>query len=75
MSDHADHIHLGFSPPGGRSSNQLARILRPSQWERLIKRIAEIDEPTVRTKPSKYSLPSDEAGRQRARASVAHQGE
>jgi hypothetical protein len=71
MGDHADHIHVGFTPPygAGQPFDQLARVLKPEQWERLITRLGEIDNPEVRAKPSDASLPADE------KASGAHQGE
>jgi hypothetical protein len=73
LSDHADHIHLGFRPlyGSGKLGKQFARLLGPDQWERLIARIAEIDNPHVRAKPSKYATPA----RKQRRASRAHRGE
>ena len=86
MGDHADHVHVGFQPlygPGtdtGSGSAQLTQILEPDQWERLIERIAEIDNPQVPTSPSRYSLPAKKANAEKAkgprkRASSAHLGE
>ncbi|MDX6633528.1 MAG: hypothetical protein QOG26_1533, partial [Solirubrobacterales bacterium] len=74
LSDHADHIHVGFHPlyGSGKLGQEFARLLKPSQWTRLIGRIAEIPQPTVSRKPSKYSLPVGGRGK---RASGAHQGE
>jgi hypothetical protein len=80
MGDHADHVHVGYAPasgPGSSPEEQLTEILKPGQWERLIGRIAEIDNPKVPTAPSRYSLPAgsakhEEKGR---RASGAHVGE
>jgi hypothetical protein len=71
MGDHADHIHVGFTPPygAGQPFDQLARVLKPEQWERLIDRLGEIENPEVRPKPSDASLPADD------KASGAHQGE
>jgi hypothetical protein len=76
MSDHADHIHVGFTPPAGAGDQgrQFVRLLEPDQWERLIGRIAEIDNPEVPTKPSKASLPAPKA-KKNGRASHAHAGE
>jgi hypothetical protein len=72
MADHADHIHVGFAPDpsetGGRPLNET--MLSPSQWDKLLDRIGELDQPTVPTKPSKYSLPA-----KKDRASNAHLGE
>ncbi len=71
MGDHDDHIHVGYTPPfgAGQPFDQLARVLKPEQWERLIDRLGEIENPEVRAKPSDASLPADD------RASGAHQGE
>jgi hypothetical protein len=71
MGDHADHIHVGFTPPyaDGESVQQLAQVLKPEQWERLINRLAEIENPEVRTKPSEGSLPARKNG------SEFHRGE
>jgi murein DD-endopeptidase MepM/ murein hydrolase activator NlpD len=77
MSDHADHVHIGYAPtsgPGSDPDKQFVQLLKPDQWERLIGRIAEIDNPDVPTKPSKYSLPSKN-GQGGHRASEAHVGE
>jgi len=73
MSDHADHIHVGYTPDGTDSEGQpLSAMLGPEQWDKLLDRIGELDSPTVPTKPSKYSLPAE---KRNDRASGAHQGE
>jgi len=72
MGDHHDHIHVGFRPLYGTNSKmakQVNAILRPKQWIKLIDRLGEIDNPTVRRKPSKYATPTKRA------ASHAHKGE
>ena len=59
MSDHADHIHIGFRPLFGTNSKlgrQATAILKPGQWIKLIDRLGEIDNPTVRVRPSKYAI-------------------
>ena len=59
MSDHADHIHVGFRPPlstNGTLSRRAEAILKPSQWIKLVDRIGDIENPTVLVKPSKYSI-------------------
>ena len=59
MSDHADHIHVGWRPLYGQSSKTSKRIdafLRPRQWIKLIDRLDEIDNPEVREQPSRYSV-------------------
>ena len=53
MADHADHIHVGFQPAVRRRTRrprkQVDAILKPKQWIKLIDRLGEIDNPTVRT--------------------------
>ncbi len=59
MSDHDDHIHIGFEPAYGTNTKlakQLNAVLKPSQWKRLISRLSEIDNPTVQRAPSKAAL-------------------
>jgi hypothetical protein len=80
MSDHHDHVHVGFQPqygPGSSAEKQFIEILKPDQWERLIDRIADIDNPEVPTSPSRYSIPTKKkkAGKKGNRASNAHVGE
>jgi len=73
MSDHHDHIHIGFQPMYGANSKlgrQLNAVLKPGQWIKLIDRLGDIDNPTVRVKPSKYAITVKPA-----RASRAHRGE
>jgi hypothetical protein len=59
MSDHADHVHIGYSPVGGPGAEaQFVQLLKPDQWTRLTDRLERIDNPDVPTKPSKFSLPA-----------------
>ncbi len=77
MSDHADHIHVGFQPLYGTNSKaakQVNAILEPDQWIKLIDRLGEIDNPTVARGPSKFAIKADE-DRDPERASDAHVGE
>ena len=77
MADHHDHIHLGWQPMYGTNSKaakQVNAVLKPSQWIKLIDRLGEIDNPTVRLKPSKYALKVAKKVAA-AGASDAHQGE
>jgi hypothetical protein len=74
MGDHHDHIHVGFQPLYGtnsRAGRELNAILKPGQWIKLIDRLGEIDNPTVRTSPSKAAITVTP----RERASGAHHGE
>ncbi|HVE67770.1 MAG TPA: lytic murein transglycosylase, partial [Solirubrobacteraceae bacterium] len=51
MSDHADHIHVGFEPRGAGNTGVVGdgdAVLRPGQWNRLVKRLDQIDNPEVR---------------------------
>jgi hypothetical protein len=73
MGDHADHIHIGWQPMYGANSKlgrQLNAVLKPGQWIKLIDRLGDIDNPTVREKPSKYAITVKPD-----RASHAHRGE
>jgi len=72
LPDHNDHIHVGFQPLFGTNDKlgkQLDSALKPKQWIKLINRLGKIDNPTVPTKPSKYSIKVPK------RASKAHVGE
>jgi hypothetical protein len=74
MSDHADHIHVGYAPgPAGTTDPgaQLTRVLEADQWRRLIARLGEIDNPSVPSRPSRYAEPT----KRNERASAAHKGE
>jgi murein DD-endopeptidase MepM/ murein hydrolase activator NlpD len=71
MADHGDHIHVGFRPLYGTNSKlakQVNAILQPKQWIKLIDRLGKIDNPTVRSSPSRFSTKVK-------RASPAHPGE
>jgi hypothetical protein len=59
LADHYDHIHVGFRPlfgANGQLGSQLNAALQPGQWAKLMSRLGMIQNPTVRTKPSKYSI-------------------
>jgi len=64
LPDHADHVHIGWQPESGPFDQQFEALLKPDQWQLLTDRLGEIDNPTVPTKPSEYSLPDkqDKAG-------------
>ncbi len=73
MADHNDHIHVGFQPLFGANTKQgmqALAVLKPDQWDDLVARLREIDNPTVPTKPSKFAVPVE-----KHRSSDAHQGE
>ena len=72
MGDHDDHIHVGWQPLYGenrRASRQIDAVLKPEQWIKLIDRIGDIDNPSVRAQPSRYSVKVVK------RASRAHRAE
>jgi hypothetical protein len=75
MGDHADHVHVGWQPPLGaeKAGKRLIQILEPGQWGRLIDRLAEIEQPKVPLRASKYSLPAK--SKSSKRSSDAHIGE
>jgi hypothetical protein len=47
MSDHANHIHVGFSPGATAGPGGAASALAPKQWTRLADRLGEIENPTL----------------------------
>jgi len=73
MGDHADHVHIGWRPPhlDGKLAKRFVQLLKPDQWERLIDRLGEIENPEVPTRPSKAALPADD----REHGSHGHAGE
>jgi hypothetical protein len=59
LADHADHIHIGFQPlfgPNERLGRAARRVLSSNQWDRFVNRLTQIQNPVVRTAPSKYSI-------------------
>ncbi len=73
LGDHADHIHVGFQPlfgPNEKLGRVARRVLSNNQWDRFISRLGDIENPVVRTAPSKYSIKIP-----RKRSSNAHVGE
>ena len=75
MGDHADHIHVGWRPlfgPNERLGRQARRLLSNNQWDRFVDRLTDIENPIVRTTPSKYSIRVKRTPRQRS--SHAHVG-
>jgi hypothetical protein len=67
LADHADHIHVGFTPQFDATGKVAESILKPSQWVKLIDRLGQIDNPTVSAAPSKYAIKAATG-----RASAAH---
>jgi hypothetical protein len=59
LPDHYNHIHVGYTfTSGGSSIKQLGQILKPEQWQRLIQRLGQIQNPKVPSKPSAAALPA-----------------
>jgi hypothetical protein len=69
LSDHYDHIHVGYTFSTTDNLKQLGQMLKPEQWQRLIQRLGEIPNPKVPSKPSGAALPAKKPG------SAAHLGE
>jgi Transglycosylase SLT domain len=72
LPDHYDHVHVGWQPlySNSKLERQFNSLLKPGQWQRLIERLGQIQNPSVPVKPSKYSLPSG-----KKRSSKAHKGD
>ena len=62
LPDHYDHVHVGYHPVAGGNplESQFSPLLKPDQWQRLIDRLGQIENPKVPVKPSPYSLPDSE---------------
>jgi hypothetical protein len=58
-ASHYDHVHIGYRPIGSTVPGEadIEALLKPAQWEHLIHRLGQIENPKVPIKPSKYSLP------------------
>jgi murein DD-endopeptidase MepM/ murein hydrolase activator NlpD len=60
LPDHYDHVHVGYHAiEGGPLEAQFSALLKPDQWQRLIGRLGQIENPEVPIKPSKYSVPDE----------------
>jgi Transglycosylase SLT domain len=63
LPDHYNHIHVGYTfTTTGSSIKQLGQILKPEQWQRLIQRLGQIQNPKVPAKPSAAALPANGKG-------------
>jgi hypothetical protein len=62
MADHYDHVHVGYQPLAGSAEAKFAALLKPDQWQRLINRLGEIENPSVPVRPSKFALPDTANG-------------
>ncbi len=60
MPDHYDHVHVGYHAlEGNPLEAQFSALLKPEQWQRLIGRLGQIENPEVPIKPSRFSLPDE----------------
>jgi murein DD-endopeptidase MepM/ murein hydrolase activator NlpD len=61
MADHYDHVHVGYHTLEGNDplEAQFSALLKPDQWQRLIDRLGQIENPEVPIKPSRFSLPDE----------------
>jgi murein DD-endopeptidase MepM/ murein hydrolase activator NlpD len=73
LPDHYDHVHVGYYPVSGPFDQQFNSLLKPSQWARLTHQLAEIENPEVRTEPSRAALP-DKVGQGKAAKSGGTDG-
>jgi hypothetical protein len=62
LADHYDHVHVGYHPIEGGAEAQFTALLKPDQWQRLIGRLGQIENPDVPVRPSKYAVPDDVNG-------------
>jgi len=62
MADHYDHVHVGYHPTASAKEARFAALLKPEQWQRLISRLGEIENPEVPVRPSKYAVPDTTNG-------------
>jgi hypothetical protein len=59
LPDHYNHIHVGWRPMFGANAKlgkQVASILKPAQWLKLVNRLNEIPNPSVPVHPSKAAV-------------------
>ncbi|HEY8501300.1 MAG TPA: hypothetical protein VIL21_01325, partial [Solirubrobacterales bacterium] len=62
MADHYDHVHVGYHVIEGGPGAQFAALLKPEQWQRLVDRLGQIENPDVPVHPSKYAVPDETNG-------------
>jgi len=58
LPDHYNHIHVGYTFSTSGNLSQLGEMLKPEQWQRLIQRLGEIQNPKVPAKPSAAAVPA-----------------
>ena len=65
LPDHWNHIHVGFHPMFGSNQKlgaELATVLKPEQWTKLVARLGDIPNPTVPVKPSRFAIRDGHTG-------------
>ena len=62
LPDHYNHVHIGYRALGGAFGEEFNALLGPKQWLRLTKRLEGIQNPKVRTAPSRFALPDGHKG-------------
>jgi len=62
LPDHYDHVHIGYHPIEGGPEARFTALLKPEQWQRLINRLGQIENPDVPVTPSKYAVPDETNG-------------
>jgi hypothetical protein len=58
LPDHYNHIHVGYTFSSTGNISQLGQMLKPEQWQRLIERLGQIQNPKVPARPSASALPA-----------------
>ncbi|HEY6653563.1 MAG TPA: lytic murein transglycosylase [Solirubrobacterales bacterium] len=58
LPDHYNHIHVGYTFSTSGNLSQLGEMLKPEQWQRLIQRLGQIQNPKVPAKPSAAAVPT-----------------
>lgn len=63
MSDHGDHLHLGYSLAGGTEApaGYVQATLGAGQWQKLTERLGQITNPEVPSTPSDDALPAEKS--------------
>ena len=65
LPDHTNHLQIEYTPLYGQNkqlATQIATILKPGQWIKLINRISQIPEPTIPTTRSQYAIKDNTIG-------------
>jgi len=64
MSDHGDHLHIGFDVAGtDATGGSISSTLGAEQWQELTDRLGQITNPEVPTTPSDEAIPAEQSGK------------